>query len=317
MMDFFHPVAYCEGMLFGVRIPLCWRIWWHHPGWVWARVLLTLAVLGWLLIRGAEHVGYTWQWSRLWPYVLRTQDGLAPGPLLLGLAQTIQVSLWGLGGMALGAVSLALMRLSASPVARAVSRVVLEAVRNTPLIVQIFFLYFVAAPILGIDRFVTAIVALALFEGAYASEILRAGILAVPQGQWEAGRSLGLSSWHLWTRVVLPQAVRTVLPALVNQGVSLIKDSALVSTIAVYDLTMRAGAVVAETFLVFETWFFVAGMYLVLTGTLSWVAFRMHGPSSLNPLPGGCHAPSCTFLAASCHGSLGFRRAKPGAKHLG
>jgi polar amino acid transport system permease protein len=104
---------------------------------------------------------------------------------------------------------------------------------------------------------------------------------------------------------------------LVNQGVSLIKDSALVSTIAVYDLTMRAGAVVAETFLVFETWFFVAGMYLVLTGTLSWVAFRMHGPSSLNPLPGGCHAPSCTFLAASCHGSLGFRRAKPGAKHLG
>lgn len=304
-------------MFVGMRVPFCWRIWWHRPGWVWTRVALTMAVLGWILVRGAEHIGYTWQWNRLWPYVLRTQDGLAPGPILLGLGKTIQVSLFGLVGMALVASSLAVMRLSAWPVARMTSRMVLETVRNTPLIVQIFFLYFVAAPILGVDRFVTAVVALALFEGAYASEILRAGILAVPQGQWEAGRSLGLWEWHLWTRIILPQAVRTVLPALVNQGVSLIKDSALVSTIAVYDLTMHAGAVAAETFLVFETWFVVAGIYLVLTGSLSWAASRLHGPTSLNSLPGGCHAPSCTRIPALCHGSPWFRRSKPSPKHPG
>lgn len=271
-----------------------WCSWWHSRLCVGLRVALTLAALGWLVARGAEALGYRWQWHRLWPHLGRWDAaGFTPGPLLQGLAVTAQVSLLALGAAALVAVALALLRLSASPVARGLARAVLELVRNTPLIVQIFLLYFVVAPILGLERLATAVIALALFEGAYASEILRAGILAVPRGQWEAGRSLGLSPWHLWTRIILPQAVRAVLPALVNQGVSLIKDSALVSTIAVYDLTMRAQALVAETFLVFETWFLVAALYLVLTGTLAWIASRLQGPLSLNSLPGGCHAPLC------------------------
>ncbi len=271
-----------------------WSLWWHSPLCVGVRVILTLAALGWIVVRGAEGLGYSWQWSRLWPHVgTWSAAGFTPGILLHGLGVTVQISLLSLAAASLTAVALALLRLSPSPLSRLFSRAVIEAVRDTPLIVQIFLLYFVVAPIVGLGRLPTAVIALGLFEGVYAAEILRAGILAVPKGQWEAGRSLGLSPWHLWTRVIFPQAVRAVLPALVNQGVSLIKDSALVSTIAIYDLTMRAQALVAETFLVFETWFFVAALYLLLTGSLSWVASKLQGPSSLNSLPGGCYAPSC------------------------
>ena len=134
-----------------------------------------------------------------------------------------------------------------------------------------FFLYFVLAPIFDLNRFYAAILALSLFEGAYASEIFRAGIVSIHQGQWEAAYSLGLSTFHTYRYIVLPQAVRRILPPLTGQAISLIKDSALVSTIAVYDLTMQGRAIIAETFLTFEIWFTIAAMYLMVTVTLSLV----------------------------------------------
>jgi polar amino acid transport system permease protein len=156
-----------------------------------------------------------------------------------------------------------------------VARVYLEAARNTPLLVQLFFIYFVLAPVLGIDRFTSAVLALSFFEGAYASEIFRAGIVSIHKGQWEAAYSLGLSTWDTYIRVVLPQAVRRIVPPLTGQAVSLVKDSALVSTIAIYDLTMQGQTLVAQTFLAFEIWFTVAGMYLLLTVSLSIVAWYL------------------------------------------
>jgi polar amino acid transport system permease protein len=137
------------------------------------------------------------------------------------------------------------------------------------LLVQIFFLYFVMAPILDVSRFSAAVLALTLFEGAYASEIFRAGILAIDRGQWEAARGLGLPSTVIYRKVILPQALRRIAPPLTSQGISLIKDSALVSTIAVYDLTMQGRAIIAETFLTFEVWFTVAAVYLLITLCLS------------------------------------------------
>jgi polar amino acid transport system permease protein len=124
-------------------------------------------------------------------------------------------------------------------------------------------------PVLGLNRVLSAVLALSLFEGAYASEIFRAGIVSIGRGQWEAAYSLGLSTFDTYRDIVLPQAIRRILPPLTSQAVSLIKDSALVSTIAIYDLTMQAQAVIAETFLTFELWFTVAGMYLIITVTLS------------------------------------------------
>ncbi|NNK13431.1 MAG: ABC transporter permease subunit, partial [Desulfofustis sp.] len=100
------------------------------------------------------------------------------------------------------------------------------------------------------------------------------GILAVERGQIEAAASLGLNRYQIFRLIILPQAIRTILPPLTSQAISLIKDSALVSTIAIYDLTMQAQALISETFLTFEIWFTVAILYLVITITLSFfVAF--------------------------------------------
>ena len=133
----------------------------------------------------------------------------------------------------------------------------------------LFFIYFVLGPVLGLDRFPAAVLALSLFEGAYASEIFRSGILAVERGQIEAAASLGLNRYQIFRLIILPQAIRTILPPLTSQAISLVKDSALVSTIAIYDLTMQAQALISETFLTFEIWFTVAILYLVITVTLS------------------------------------------------
>jgi polar amino acid transport system permease protein len=165
----------------------------------------------------------------------------------------------------------ALFRLSDSFVARVLARGYLEFIRNTPLLVQLFFIYFVLGPILDINRFTSAILALSLFEGAYASEIFRAGIVSVQKGQWEAAYSLGLRGFDTYWYIILPQAIRRILPPLTSQAVSLVKDSALVSTIAIYDLTMRAQEIIAETYLAFEVWFTVAAIYLAITVTLSFV----------------------------------------------
>jgi polar amino acid transport system permease protein len=131
------------------------------------------------------------------------------------------------------------------------------------------------APVLNIERFAAAILALSLFEGAYASEIYRAGIVSINKGQWEAAHSLGLSTFHTYKNIILPQAIRRILPPLTSQAVSLIKDSSLVSVLAVYEMTMQANAIVAETFLVFEVYFTIAAVYLLITVSLSQIVSVM------------------------------------------
>lgn len=233
-----------------------------------AAVLVLL--LGFLFYRGTEQLDYPWQWYRVPPFLFSFDGGaFTPGPLLHGLRVTLQITALSLLlAVATGLIS-ALFRISGSWAARAAARVYVELIRNTPLLVQIFFVYFVLSPVLGLERFFSAVLALSLFEGAYMSEIFRAGILSVPRSQREAAESLGLGSWDTYRHVVLPQAVRHVLPPLTGQAISLIKDSALVSTIAVYDLTMQAQVVVAETYLAFEVWFTIAAIYLGLTLALS------------------------------------------------
>jgi len=223
-----------------------------------------------VLMQGAENLGYHWQWQRVPRYLIKfSAEGWQFGPLLQGLWLTLEITAVSLVfSLIIGLVS-ALMRLSTSPMARGISRVYLEIIRNTPLLIQIFILYFVFAPILDIGRFTSAIVALSLFEGAYASEIIRAGILALPTGQWEASASLGMTRGQSYRYIILPQALRQMIPPLTSQGISLVKDSALVSTIAIYDLTMQGQQIIAETFLSFEIWFAVAAMYLLVTTVLS------------------------------------------------
>ena len=145
----------------------------------------------------------------------------------------------------------------------------LELVRNTPLLVQMFLFYFVLAPIFGIERFWTGVICLAFFEAAFISEIIRGGILSVQRGQWEAASALGLTPTDVYAKVVLPQALPIMLPPLTNAIVNLIKNSAIVSTIAIFDLTTEGRNIIADTFMSFEIWFTVAAIYLVLTLSLS------------------------------------------------
>jgi polar amino acid transport system permease protein len=234
------------------------------------KFLLLIAILTFLLYRGTKTLGYNWQWYRVPKYIFTIEEGrFILGPLIEGLLVTFRIAAWGLILALIFGLFTALFRLSHSFVARVVARGYVELIRNTPLLVQIFFLYFVLAPIFGLGRLVAAVLALSLFEGAYASEIFRAGIVSIHKGQWEAAHSLGLSTFHTYRTIVLPQAIRRVLPPLTSQAISLIKDSALVSTIAIYDLTMQGRTVISENFMTFEIWFTVAAIYLVVTVALS------------------------------------------------
>lgn len=237
--------------------------------------LLVSAMVG-LMAMATERLGYHWQWYRLPRYLVTlSDDGWALGPLLAGLGITFKVAAASLVlAFALGLLT-AMLRLSSSLTARIAARVYLELIRNTPLLVQLFFIYFVLAPLAGIDAFASAVLSLSLFEGAYASEIFRAGVLSIHREQWEAAFSLGLGRWRTYRLVILPQALRNVMPPLTSQAISLVKDSALVSTIAIYDLTMQAQSVISETFLVFEVWFTVAAIYLVITLALSFIVAAM------------------------------------------
>jgi polar amino acid transport system permease protein len=229
-----------------------------------------LGGLAWLAVTGARDLGYNWQWYRVGGFFGRTIDGdFIPGPLLHGVAVTLEVA--GLSvalALAAGLIA-ALLRLSGSLSGRVVAGFYLAVVRNTPLLLQIFIFYFVLAPILDIDRFWTGVICLGLFEGAFAAEIFRGGILSVAGGQWEAARALGLTMQQTYRTIVLPQALPLILPPMTGVMVNLVKHSAIVSVIAVSDLATEARNIISDTFLSFEIWLTVAAIYLALTVPLS------------------------------------------------
>lgn len=248
-------------------------------------VLLQIAFitlgLFWVLNSGAEAMNYQWQWDRVPDFFFFYEDGeWFPAELIEGLLVTLQIS--GLSAIATFVIALitALLRLSDSVVGRSLAKGYIELIRNTPLLVQIYLLYFVFGPYLGLERFSTAILALALFQGAYTAEILRSGLVNLPKGQFEACRSLGLSSFNSYRYIILPQVIQKTLPSLTNELVSLVKNSSIVSVMAIFDLTTEGRNIVADTAMPFEIWFSVAAIYLLVTLSLSglsaWLEHKMH-----------------------------------------
>ncbi|MGI9276413.1 MAG: amino acid ABC transporter permease [Endozoicomonas sp.] len=198
-----------------------------------------------------------------------------PGPLAKGLVMTIKLSLVSIVFAILLGVLTGLARVSPNPALRNMAVVYVELVRGTPLLVQIFIVYFFIGTVLHLDRFTAGVAALAIFTGAYVAEIIRAGIESIDKGQMEAGRSLGMSAGKTMRYIILPQAFKRVLPPLAGQFINLVKDSSLVSVISLTDLTKAGRETVSSTFSPFEVWFTVAFLYLVLTGILSFVVRRM------------------------------------------
>lgn len=234
------------------------------------QIVILLIAIVWVLDSGAQAMGYQWQWERVPDYIAFYEDGeWWPAELVDGLVVTLKISAISLFfTLVIGFVT-ALLRLSNSKVGNAIGTAYVELIRNTPLLVQIYLLYFVFGPVIGLDRFSTAVLALSLFQGAYTAEIFRAGLNSIPKGQFEAAKTLGLSPLFAYKDVILPQVLQRTLPPLTNEVVSLIKNSSIVSVMAIFDLTTEARNIVSETAMPFEIWFTVAAIYLALTLSLS------------------------------------------------
>ncbi|MDM8523726.1 ABC transporter permease subunit [Desulfococcaceae bacterium HSG8] len=204
------------------------------------------------------------------------------GLLLVGLWITLKVSVIAvILGILLGILT-GLARISSNPVLKWSSITYIELIRGSPLLVQIFIWYFVLGTLInklleknGFEFLIPGlwfgIAALACFAGAYVAEIVRAGIQSIHRGQTEAARSLGMTYVQCMGYVILPQAMRRILPPLAGQFISLIKDSSLLGAIAIRELTKATREGVSSSFMTFELWFVCAILYLVLTFSLSMI----------------------------------------------
>lgn len=208
-----------------------------------------------------DTVGFTSQW-RL-------------GPLVKGLWTTLWISaVASVLGLIIGLIA-GLMKVSKNYTVSTLAAIYVEIIRGTPLLVQIFIAYFFFGTVFNLDRNVAGIGALALFAGAYVAEIIRSGIQSIARGQMEAARSLGMSYPQAMMDIILPQAFKRILPPLSGQFISLIKDSSLVSVIAITDLTKSGREIITSTFATFEIWLVVAAMYLIVTSVLSQFVFYL------------------------------------------
>ncbi|MBD5641525.1 MAG: amino acid ABC transporter permease [Desulfovibrio sp.] len=144
-----------------------------------------------------------------------------------------------------------------------------EVIRGIPLLVQLFYIYYALSRFVKVSGIASAVTAIAICYGAYMGEVFRAGITAIPKGQTEAARSLGFNRFQTMFLVVLPQAWRTILPPVGNECIAMLKDTSLVSILAVPDIMQRARSFVGTTYLYFETYTVVALVYLIITLLLS------------------------------------------------
>ena len=190
--------------------------------------------------------------------------------IVAGLQMTIKISALSILCGTLMGLAGALAKVSRLRLLRAAGVLYVEWIRNTPLLIQILFIYFGLGIFLPLTPFTASVFALSLFSGAYITEIIRAGIESIQKGQREAALSLGMTDRQAMFLVILPQAVRRILPPLVGQFISLTKDSSLVSVIAVSELTYVAKNIVTVTFRAFEVWLAIAGFYFVLSFALSY-----------------------------------------------
>jgi polar amino acid transport system permease protein len=266
-----QPVATAHAVLIDRAPPPARAVPWFRSGWFeFAQFAVLLGAAIWMTVRGAQAMDYRWQWAKVPRMLYRVVDGeLIWGPLMKGLFVTLDIA-WiaMLLTIAIG-LATAILRLSDSIVGRAIARIYIEVIRNTPILVQILIFYFIIGRILGIPRLWAGILCLAFYEGAFATEIIRGAIVAVHKGQWEASRSLGLLTRDMYRDVILPQAIPLMLPPLAGVLVNLVKHSAIVSVIAIFDLTTQARTMVSDTFMAFEVWLTAAAMYLVVTIALS------------------------------------------------
>lgn len=271
----------------------------------------------WFLYQAAAQADYRWNWQAMPQYLLRfdqTRGEYVPGLILDGVFVTLRLSLWSTLLAFVAGLVMGLCRTSCNATLRAIGGVYVALIRNIPVLVWIFiFYYFIGnrlLPTMGLDRlatlkdgplagvlrllvaepahlptFAAGVMALAAYEGAYITEIIRAGIQGIDRGQWEASAGLGFSRMQQLRHIIFPQALRQVLPPLAGQFISTIKDSAIVSVISIQELTFQGMELMAATFLTFEIWLTILAIYFVLclACSLAVERFERHLKKELRP----------------------------------
>jgi polar amino acid transport system permease protein len=270
-------------------------------------LLILISGAGWLYYQATTNMDYTWDWSVIPQYLFRydaLQEQWVPNILVHGLMTTIRLSVWSTILATIIGIFMGCLRISKHRVRRWLGGAYVSLSRNLPPLVLVFIFYFFVGeqimPLLGVEHcvdtcspgvksvlewffgptsqlasFLTAVITLGIYEGAYITEIVRSGIDSVDQGQWEAGSALGFDWWSSMRFIILPQAVRIVLPPLAGQFISTIKDSAIVSVISIQELTFQGMELMAATYLTFEVWITITIMYFGLTFGCSLLARKL------------------------------------------
>ena len=175
------------------------------------------------------------------------------------------------GGTVLGTL-IAIMRLSGNRILTGISTVYVDVLRGTPLLVQMYIAYFFLPMVIpalnNVEKEVTVLIALTMNSSAYVSEIIRGGINSVDIGQSEAARSLGMSASHTMSKIILPQAIKNILPSLANEYISMIKETSMAGTFMLYEL-MYTRTLLANKYLSWQPLFIIAGIYLIMTLVLT------------------------------------------------
>ncbi|WP_238883162.1 amino acid ABC transporter permease [Clostridium sp. YIM B02551] len=198
--------------------------------------------------------------------------------LLSGLLVTLKITIFSLIFASIIGLLVGLLNISSNKILKRIAVIYIDIMRGTPLIVLAFFIYFGIPSVLDGIRFeaVTAgIIALSLNAGAYMAEIFRAGILSVHKGQMEAARSLGLSYGKAMRKVILPQAIRTMIPSIINQFIISLKDTSILSVIGLRELTQSGQIIIASSFKSFQIWLIVGVMYFIVITAISIIAKRI------------------------------------------
>lgn len=269
-------------------------------------LLLLIAVI-YVVYKLKVGISYKWNWGAIPQFFFRYDPEVekwVPNILMQGFFTTLRLSIWATIFATFIGTSMGLFRVSLSLLKRLIGATYVELIRNLPPLVIIFIFYFFVGnqilPALGVEEFVrnagedtqrllsvlfappslltaflSALITLSIFEGAYITEIVRAGIQSIEKGQWEAADALGFSRWEQLRYVILPQAVQRILPPLAGQFISTIKDSAIVSVISIQELTFQAMELMSTTYFTFEIWITITVMYLLITLTCSLAVERL------------------------------------------
>ncbi|WP_113913446.1 amino acid ABC transporter permease [Roseovarius dicentrarchi] len=273
-----------------------------------AILAILAAGIGYVALTIEGTLSYEWRWHLIPDYILRWREDRGEwfaNLLLQGLFTTIRISIYASVLALILGVALGIARCARNLTVQLLARTYMELLRNIPPVVIIFiFFFFLSQQLIdalnlnawarGIARgenaaiwefffgdmrrfpsLISGVIVLALFESAFVSEIVRAGIQSTPNGQREAARAIGMGPVQEMRYIVLPQAMRKVTPPMANQFISLIKDSSIISLISVQDLTYKTVELVASTRLIFEAWITTAALYFILCFGLSLLFRRL------------------------------------------